>query len=55
MATEIRMSPSQPQFRAAWELAGLALLEVLKREPTADEIAARVQADPELRWIAGKA
>lgn len=49
--SEIRCT-SAPQFRAAWELARLAGLEV-GREPTDEEIAAALQADHSLCWIAG--
>ena len=52
--SEIRCT-SRPLPATAAALARLDLLEVLKREPTADEIAARVQVDPYLRWITGRA
>lgn len=51
---EIKIT-SRPLPATAAALARLDLLEVLKREPTADEIAARVQVDPYLRWITGRA
>jgi hypothetical protein len=52
--SEIRCT-SRPLPATAAALARLDLLEVLKREPTADEIAARVQDDPYLRWLTGRA
>jgi hypothetical protein len=51
--SEIKLS-SAPQFRAAWELSRLALIEgVLGREPTDEEIADHLRGDGSLRWIAG--
>lgn len=49
--SEIKIT-SRPLPATAAALARVALLGVLGREPTADEIAAQVKDDPFLRWIA---